>query len=297
MKDMKVIFVLGVIFLMNFSFLYGAESYNKFRVFDNKSGMRVGLDGLLNGCCGYDVLFVGEKHDDKDTHFIEYMIFKGLSEKCGRWNLSMEMFERDVQEVVNRYMMGSIDEKEFFNKSRPWPNYISDYRRIVEYAKRKRVDLIAANIPRRIASLVAKKGWDYVRENLKGEEGFFADKLYSPKNRYYRKFKRVMESMGGHSKMRMGKMVWNMYRAQCIKDNTMAESIYRYIKSHPDESIVHYNGKFHSDYFLGTVERLKRYDKGLKIGVVSIIPISGKLPSRLRRSDRKIGNYTIYCQD
>jgi hypothetical protein len=49
-----------------------------------------------------------------------------------------------------------------------------------------------------------------------------------------------------------------MYEAQCLKDDTMAESIVGYLNARPYRRplVVHVNGKFHSDYGLGTVSRV-----------------------------------------
>jgi uncharacterized iron-regulated protein len=38
--------------------------------------------------------------------------------------------------------------------SRPWANYVRDYRPLVEYAKAQGLDVIAANAPRRYVSMV-----------------------------------------------------------------------------------------------------------------------------------------------
>ena len=69
------------------------------------------------------------------TRYLEYKIFILLYEKYGsRVALSMEMFDRDVQPVMNEYLQGFIREKNFKKDSRSWSNY-RDYRPMVEFAK------------------------------------------------------------------------------------------------------------------------------------------------------------------
>ena len=61
------------------------------------------------------------------------------------------------------------------------------------------------------------------------------------------------------------------FAAQCLKDDTMAESIVAYLALAGDSRplIVHLCGRFHSDYDLGTVERLRRRMPGLEIAVIT----------------------------
>ena len=57
-------------------------------------------------------------------------------------------------------------------------------------------------------------------------------------------------------------------------NDTMAESIAEAIAARePGEAptVVHWNGRFHSDFGLGTVERLKRRMPHLNIAVVSMV--------------------------
>ncbi|MDA8593039.1 ChaN family lipoprotein [Planctomycetota bacterium] len=63
------------------------------------------------------------------------------------------------------------------------------------------------------------------------------------------------------------------FAAQCIKDDTMAESIARRIACDPGDPpvVIHWNGRFHSDYGLGTVERLRSRQPDLNIAVVSML--------------------------
>lgn len=88
--------------------------------------------------------------------------------------LSMEMFERDVQSVMDKYLNDEITETEFINNSRPWENYQTDYKPLVEFAKEKDMYVLASNIPRRIANQYTKVGDLALIEDK--------DKIYLPKN-------------------------------------------------------------------------------------------------------------------
>jgi uncharacterized iron-regulated protein len=64
------------------------------------------------------------------------------------------------------------------------------------------------------------------------------------------------------------------YLAQCIKDETMAESIVDARLVSPDAIVVHFNGAFHSDYSQGTVARVRRRQPMWTIAVVSAVPVA-----------------------
>jgi uncharacterized iron-regulated protein len=88
-------------------------------------------------------------------------IFKAAFEKYGASRkavLSLEMFERDVQTVINEYLKNQITETHFLAASRPWANYKTDYRPLVEFAKEKNLEVVAANAPRRYVNMVTRLG-------------------------------------------------------------------------------------------------------------------------------------------
>ena len=108
----------------------------KFTVFTGK-GQPSSLDEILKSLENADVVFLGEFHDDAIAHALQLEIFKRAIEQYGakrRVTLSLEMFERDVQTVLNEYLAGQISENHFLLSSRPWPRYKEDYRPLVELA-------------------------------------------------------------------------------------------------------------------------------------------------------------------
>lgn len=69
-------------------------------------------------------------------------------------------------------------------------------------------------------------------------------------------------------------MMNRFYEAQCIKDETMSESIASARTATPGAIVVHFNGAFHSDFGLGTAERAKRRAPDAKSVVVTAIPVA-----------------------
>src|SRR5205085_4353595 len=139
----------------------GAAHY---KAFDSK-GRAVKLEEIIEALDGADVLFVGETHNDATAHLIEAELLRRADERYSRdaarkrsVALSLEMFERDVQTIVDEYLGGLITERHFLLSSRPWDNYETDYRPLVEYARAHHLPVIAANAPARYVSRVSAQG-------------------------------------------------------------------------------------------------------------------------------------------
>ena len=86
-------------------------------------------------------------------------------------------------------------------------------------------------------------------------------------------------------------MLESVYAAQCLKDDTMAESIANFLQQQPHTKVIHYNGEFHSDYHLGTAQKLKLLDPQLKIAVIASETLSPG--SQLEVSDKQKGDFII----
>lgn len=291
-----------------FTFLLGTaafaqteSSYVPHRVYDAKDKRFTDFEAMVSDLSRADVVFIGEQHDDPGTHRLEIAILEGIARRRSNVIVALEMFERDVQQQVNDYLAGKITEQEFLKNSRPWPRYATDYKPLIEFAKAKGWKVVAGNVPRRYASQVGKSGLSAADQLPEAERGYLAKQFSCPADDY---FKRFTEAMGGHpgdgkgdSKDQAPKMdsamVEKMYQAQCVKDETMAESIAVAAQTSPNTLVIHYNGAFHSDYRLGTTARTKQRLPKANIKVVSAIPVDN-LDSITADKERKRGEYLLF---
>jgi uncharacterized iron-regulated protein len=253
-------------------------------IFRTASGARIGFDELVARLSQSDVLVFGEQHDDPETHFAEFALLEALGRAKASVTLSLEMFERDVQQPLTRYVQGELRESEFLSQSRPWDRYATDYRPMVQLARARGWVVIAANAPRLTASAVSRQGLR-VLDTIPGRQ-YVAAQLECAHDAY---FDRFAEEMTGHAAgggpptasdtAQMRQMTERFYEAQCIKDETMAESITRTLAASSPfgpgskELVFHVTGSFHSDYRQGTVQRVLRRAPRLVVGVVTAIPV------------------------
>ncbi len=240
----------------------------QFRVFDGK-GNPVSMADVLKAAAASDAIFLGELHDDAVGHAIQAEIFRqvvaqNMAER--KIALSLEMFERDVQIVVDEYLSGLITENHFLLSSRPWGNYKWDYRPLVELAKEKRLPVIAANAPRRYINMVSRNGRSSLDGLSKDAKKWLPPLPYAePSATYATKFKALM---GPSPEAQMG--IDKILASQSLWDASMAHAVANFLKKNKKGLVVHLNGGFHTESRLGTVEHLLKYRSKAKVTVVTL---------------------------
>ena len=161
---MKTIFL---IFSMGFFVVSNAQNKQSYQIF-NQNGKKVCYKKIINSSQKSDVLLFGEYHDNSVAHWLELEITKDLSKKRNLV-LGAEMLEADNQKQVNQYLKAEINQKKLDSTARLWPNYKTDYKPLVDFAKDLKLSFVATNIPRRFASLVFKNGFEAL-DKLSEEE-------------------------------------------------------------------------------------------------------------------------------
>jgi uncharacterized iron-regulated protein len=245
-----------------------SQSPDKYSVFTGK-GEPSSISEIVNGLDGVDVVFLGELHDDAVGHAVQYEIFRQAVERNSprrRVTLSMEMFESDVQIILDEYLKGLISENHFLLSSRPWGNYKTDYRPLVELAKERKLDVVAANAPRRYVNMVSRGGRKALDGLSKEAKAWLAPLPYAEASETYsKKFRSLMGSSGEAS---MG--IDNILSSQSLWDATMAYTVARSLKKNKGSLVVHLNGGFHTEGRLGTVEHFLKYRPNGRVRVVTI---------------------------
>ena len=273
---------------------FAQSSYTPHRVYDTKHKRFTDFEAMAAELAKADVVFFGEQHDDTATHRLEIALLEGIARRRPNVIVALEMFERDTQKLIDDYLSNKITEAEFLKDSRPWKNYQPDYKPLIEFAKAKGWKVVAGNIPRRLASTVFKGGLETVGKLPETDRKFVADKFSCPSDDYFKRFTESMSEHPGDNSPKMDPaMLDKMYQAQCIKDETMAESIAAAAQAAPNSLVIHYNGAFHSDFQLGTAARAKQRLAKSSVKVVSAMPVEN-LDSVSPDKDRKRGDYLIF---
>ncbi len=254
---------------------------NLYEVYNTKTGAKIDnwADWTSNNFQTADIILWGEEHNDSIGHLLQTDFLKSINElKDKPLAFSMEMFQTDVQGVMDEYLAGWISEKNFKTESRVWNNY-KDYEAMVNYAKANKIPVICANTPSRYTNMVTRgnfKALDVIPTKTK--------KAYLPPfpldtlgGRYYEKF---LEAMGGHVNPNMF-----IYQSQNLWDATMAHNILKASKKH---RVFHINGRFHTDEYEGTAARVLRKTKK------NVVTISCFAADNYNAAEhKKLGDYVI----
>lgn len=248
-----------IIYLLFTITLATAQDKQPYQLY-TKEGKQTTYKKLLKAAEGADVVLFGEHHNDALMHWLQLELTKDLAEKR-QLVLGAEMIEADNQDELDQYLKGEIDQKAFDTLARLWPNYKTDYKPIVDFAKEKKIPFIATNVPRRYARMVNKQGLEAL-DALPAEEKAWIAPLPIAYDANLPGYKAMMEMMGDHA-------TENFPKAQVIKDATMAHFILKNRKS--GSLFIHYNGTYHSDNFEGIYWYLKKQEPGLKAVTISAV--------------------------
>lgn len=241
-----------------------AQDKPAYKVFTGE-GKKADYGDILKNALKADVVFFGELHDNPISHWLELELAKDMfAEKGLNLILAAEMFETDNQLLIDEYFAGFFKESSFESEVRKWNNYATDYKPLLNLAKDNGLKFVASNIPRHYASMVASGGFEALEKVSEEGKRFIAPLPveYDPELPCYKD----MLSMGGGP---MGHASENLPRAQAIKDATMANSIVKYRQ--PGQTVIHYNGSYHSDRYMGILWYLNKYSPGLKIMTITTI--------------------------
>ena len=249
--------------LMALSFRADKPAY---KLYDSE-GKSIKYQKMIEAISAADVVFFGELHDNPIAHWLEYEITADLHKIAGeRLILGAEMFEADNQLLLDEYLGSEYEADKFEAEAKLWKNYKTDYKPLVEFARENGLPFIATNVPRRYASMVSRGGFEEL-DSLMAEAKRYLAPLpvsYDPELKCYKD----MMSMHGMPGMG-GKPNPNLPKAQAIKDATMAYFIAANLPA--GKILIHYNGAYHSDNYLGIIHYLKLYRPGIKVATISTV--------------------------
>lgn len=261
------------------SFSYG-QKVKGYEIYDS-NGKKVRYEKMIKSLQTGEFVFFGEYHDNPISHWLQYEVLDDLHENHGgNVVLAFEMFEQDQQGLLDDYVSGNIEAKIFEDSCRLWPNYKTDYKPLVDFAKENKLKCVASNIPRRYASLLFKKGRGAL-DSLSAEEkawiaplDFVVDTTLS---QYAKLQEMQMHGMGSFTE------------AQAIKDATMAHFSLKNMKE--GSVLYHVNGAYHSDYHQSIIWYIKQERPDAKI--VSISTVSQADVNKLDEENKGRADFII----
>ncbi len=215
----------------------------------------------------YDVVVYGEIHSHPGVHAGEIRLLDGLYDRHPNLVVSFEQFETDTQGTVDAYLAGKAGEQALIDKGRAWPQYLTAYRPMMEFARAHALPVVAAEAPTWAISCIGQNGLGILDKFTPEDRVLVAKDIHAPDDGAYHD-KYMAFAMGGAHGGGDPDKAKRSFAAQAARDDTMAEHILAALDAHPGAHVIHYTGYFHAEGFLGTVERLKLRRPELKIAVI-----------------------------
>ncbi len=233
----------------------------------DSDGKAVKYQKMISAAARADVVFFGELHDNPVSHWLEYEVTADLYRSAGAsLVLGAEMFEADNQLLLDEYLAAKYEADKFEAEVKLWKNYKTDYKPLVEFARKNGLPFIATNVPRRYASMVSRRGLETL-DSLSAEAKRYIAPLpieYDPEVKSYKGMMTMFDMPG-----MAGRHNDNLPKAQAIKDATMAHFIAENLA--PGKMVIHFNGAYHSDNYSGILHYLNLYRPGLKIVTITTV--------------------------
>lgn len=233
------------------------------------------------------IIYVGENHDRFSNHVMELEVIKELHRRGKKIAIGMEMFQRPFQKVLDDYIEGKIDEAAFLKGTEYFERWGFDYhlyRPILLYARSEKIPVIALNIPKEIVEKVFRSGIDSLSEHERKSapsQMDFSDEAYKERlEKIFREHREVENFKTSHFDF--------FYQAQVLWDESMAESVDQFLKTHPHDQMVVLSGNGHLAYGSGIPKRAARRngydyaillnDADLEKGIADFVLLPGVLP-------------------
>jgi len=212
------------------------------------------LPDMIDGAAGKKIIYVGEYHDRFSHHTVELDIIKGLYMKDQKLAVGMEMFQRPFQKTLDDYIKGAVDERAFLKNTEYFKRWGFDYnlyKPILDFARAKKIPVVALNLRREITEKVSKGGIDSLSDEEKKE---IPQQMDFSDSDYRDQLKEVFEQ---HKSA--GERDFDFfYESQVLWDETMAMSIDEYLRKNPDHRMVVLAGGGHVSYGSGIPKRAFR---------------------------------------
>ncbi len=180
-------------------------------------GVVVGWGQIMDAVAGADVIVLGEEHDDAVGHGFQLAVVEDVLQRWPDSAVSMEMFDRSEQAVVDDYLADFIDTETFQERTAStrwlklsrqyaagelkrktfeqriarlgWPQWETNYQPIVDAAKAAGVPVVAANTPWLVYMSVARReGFDRLDDVTNAQRMLFEVPQRIPDGAYRERF-------------------------------------------------------------------------------------------------------------
>jgi uncharacterized iron-regulated protein len=230
---------------------------------------------------GYRAVCLGEQHDSPPHHYAQRRAIEELGRRSRESRrplaVGFEMFQTPYQSPLSSFVAGSLPEAEFLTQSEyrdRWGFDFALYRPLLEASREYGLGALALNAPRELTRKIGHAGLSSLDEAERKQLPELD--LHNEDHRGY-----FMQAMSEHPMPAGGPKLDDMYAAQVVWDETMAETAARWLGEQGPQAqliVLAGSGHCHESAIPGRIARR------LKSPVLSV---SAVLESKLAEFDAK----------
>ncbi len=253
------------------------------------TGTTVTKEQLVNMLGGARVIYVGEAHDNINSHKVQIEILKALAQRNPeKIAVGMEMLKRSSQESADQWISGELNEKDFVKVwVEDWSNDFQYYRSILHYMKEHKIPLVALRTPDEWIEQIKKteSADELPVESLKVERKENEKRLPQMdfQDSYHQAHVKAIFSKHPGGSQRFD----DFYKIQVLWDESMAKSIVEYLESEQgqDKQILIFTGTQHIEYGFGIPRRVFRR---LPLPYAIVLPMTVHIPPEKKHKLMKV---------
>ena len=222
---------------------------------DVYQGEPISFEEMMESLTRARLVYIGENHTLKRHHRFQHDVIKALYQEKIPLAIGLEMLPFTCQSYLDAWIEGGMGKKEFLKHiswKKNWGIDFGLYEPIFNFAREKKIRLLALNVPRFLVKKVARKGLSGLTEEEKGMLPQIT--LSSEEQRRY-----LALSLSRHKTLGRESEQY-IYEAQDVWDSTMAHYVVEYLKSDEgkNSTVVVLTGSGHMVYGYGIPMRVAR---------------------------------------
>jgi uncharacterized iron-regulated protein len=216
------------------------------------------------------LVFIGEQHTSRADHLLQAMLIEALYQRNPGLVIGMEMFPRSSQPALDAYINDpAMSESSFLKESdyyNVWGYDFRLFRPIFAFARKNKIPVRGLNVDRAIVSSMFKTGSTAALNDEELAE-LPVDRDLDMEG--YVERLSATHSIHGASTKADGSLA-GFIQAQAIWDESMADSIYRYLVANPEATMVVLAGSQHTRKDSGIPPRVTRRMDISKASVINL---------------------------
>lgn len=233
-------------------------------------------------------LFLGENHATTAHQNLEALTLSALVGSGRRVAVGLEMYQRPMQSWLDQWTAGGMEEEDFLLKSNwkeQWGFDFAFYRPVFQAVQMNHLPLEGLNVPRTWVRAVAKGGFAGLPEDAMAQlpnDMFLGNRIH----------RTVYDALIGGHPMGDASMMDNMYAAQVLWDEGMADTALKFTRGWDRGGIfVVIAGSGHVLYKQGINYRVAKRGGGEG---VTLVMMQGSGPATVSRG---IGDFVYVSQE